>query len=162
MNCITYGIEISPIYLDPATGALLALVALYALTPWPEWIAIEPGQVVGLLGRNGAGKTTLLRLAMGMLEPQRGRVRVFGLDPRAQAVEVKRRVGYVSEEQILPPFLRVSQVIDLHRGLFPTWDAELAERLATRFDIRPRARIKALSKGQARQVALLCALTGLK
>ena len=121
-------------------------------------LTIEAGQVVGLLGRNGAGKTTLLRLAMGMLEPQRGTVRVFGLDPRVQAVEVKRRVGYVSEEQILPPFLRVSQVIDLHRGLFPTWDGELAERLAGRFDIRPRARIKSLSKGQARQVALLCAV----
>ena len=121
-------------------------------------LTIDPGEVVGLLGRNGAGKTPLLRLAMGMLEPQRGSVRVFGLDPRRQAVAVKRRVGYVSEEQILPPFLRVSQVIDLHRGLFPSWDPALAGRLAQRFDISPQAKIKALSKGQARQVALLCAV----
>ena len=121
-------------------------------------LEIHQGQVVGLLGRNGAGKTTLLRLAMGMLEPQQGKVRVFGLDPRVRAVEVKRRVGYVSEEQILPPFLRVAQVIELHRALFPTWDPGLAQRLARRFDIRPRAKIKSLSKGQARQVALLCAV----
>ena len=42
---------------------------------------IEPGQVVGLLGKNGAGKTTLIRIAMGMIEPQEGTVRVLGLDP---------------------------------------------------------------------------------
>ena len=121
-------------------------------------LEVEAGQVVGLLGRNGAGKTTLLRLAMGMLEAQQGTVRVFGLDPRRQAVEVKRRVGYVSEEQILPPFLRVNQVIQLHSGLFPSWDPALAERLMSRFEMPLKSKIKELSKGQARQVALLCAV----
>jgi len=120
--------------------------------------AIEPGQIVALLGKNGAGKTTLIRIAMGMIEAQEGSVRIFGLDPRADAVEVKRRVGYVSEEQILPPFLRVREVVELHRGLFPTWDDELARRLGEQFAIDPGKRIKHLSKGQARQVALLCAV----
>ena len=121
-------------------------------------LAIEPGQVVGLLGKNGAGKTTLLRIAMGLIEPQQGAVRVFGLDPRAEPMEVKRRVGYVSEDQILPLYLRVDQVIDLHRGLFPTWDDDLAARVIERFSIPGRQKIKTLSKGQARQVALLCAV----
>ncbi len=120
--------------------------------------AIDSGSVVGLLGKNGAGKTTLLRIAMGMIEPQEGSVRVFGLDPRAHPIEVKRRVGYVSEEQILPLYLRVDQVIDLHRGLFPTWDDRLAQRMIDRFSIPLRQKIKTLSKGQARQVALLCAV----
>ncbi len=120
--------------------------------------AIEPGQIVALLGKNGAGKTTLIRIAMGMIETQRGSVRVFGLDPRVDAVEVKRRVGYVAEDQILPPFLKVRQVVELHRGLFPTWDDDLARHLGERFAVDPEARIKALSKGQARQVALLCAV----
>jgi len=119
---------------------------------------VSPGEVVGLLGRNGAGKTTLLRIAMGMLEPQRGRVRLFGLDPRQEPIAVKRRVGYVSEEQILPTFLKVREVVDLHRRLFPTWDDDLAGRLATRFSISAEEKIGNLSKGQARQVALLCAI----
>ncbi len=121
--------------------------------------SISKGEVVGLLGKNGAGKTTLIRIAMGMLEPQRGSVRVFGLDPRAKPLEVKRRVGYVSEDQILPPFLMVAEVVDIHRGLFPTWDDEMYGDLANRFELSPRARIRDLSKGQARQVALLCAVS---
>lgn len=120
---------------------------------------LEGGEVVGLLGRNGAGKTTLIRIAMGMLEAQEGSVRVFGLDPRQEPIEVKRRVGYVSEDQILPAFLSVREVVDLHRELFPTWDEGMATSLATRFDLPPRAKIGKLSKGQARQVALLCAVS---
>ena len=120
--------------------------------------SIEQGEVVGLLGRNGAGKTTLIRIAMGMLEPQEGAVRIFGLDPREKPVEVKRRIGYVSEDQILPPFLRVEEALSLHRSLFPTWDDQLAAELAAQFRLPPRERIGKLSKGQARQAALLCAI----
>jgi ABC-2 type transport system ATP-binding protein len=121
--------------------------------------SVRRGEVVGLLGRNGAGKTTLIRIAMGMLEPQRGAVRVFDLDPRTRPVEVKRRTGYVSEDQILPPFLTVAEVIDIHRGLFPTWDDSLGLDLLSRFAIPPRSRVRNLSKGQARQVALVCAVS---
>ncbi len=120
--------------------------------------SLAPGDVVGLLGKNGAGKTTLIRIAMGMLDAQKGRVRVFGLDPRRDSVEVKRRVGYVSEDQILPDFLRVEEVIRLHRDLFPGWDRNLETELRERFSMDPRAKIGSLSKGQARQVALLCAV----
>ncbi|MGD8413723.1 MAG: ABC transporter ATP-binding protein [Candidatus Latescibacterota bacterium] len=120
--------------------------------------AIGAGEVVGLLGKNGAGKTTLIRIAMGMLEAQQGTVSVFGMDPRKKPIEVKKRVGYVSEDQILPPFLRVNEVVDLHRGLFPDWDDELTKELSQRFNLSPKAKIGSLSKGQARQVALLCAV----
>jgi ABC-2 type transport system ATP-binding protein len=116
------------------------------------------GQVVGLLGKNGAGKTTLIRIAMGMIEPQQGHVRVLGLDPREQAVEVKRRVGYVAEDQIIPPYMKVGEILALHRRLYPTWDAGLAQRLLERFELAPAARVHTLSKGQARRVALVCAL----
>jgi ABC-2 type transport system ATP-binding protein len=120
---------------------------------------VEPGQVVGLLGKNGAGKTTLIRIAMGMLEAQAGRVSVLGRDPRKNAVEIKRRVGYVAEDQILPPFMRVGRIVDLHRALYPDWDDEMARGLMERFELPPGAKIKRLSKGQARRVALLCAVS---
>ena len=121
--------------------------------------SVGSGEVVGLLGRNGAGKTTLMRIAMGILEAQKGRVRLFGLDPRTDPIRVKRRVGYVAEDQILPEFLKVEDVVGLHRGLFPTWDGKMEREIAERFKINPKARIRTLSKGEARQVALLCAVS---
>jgi ABC-2 type transport system ATP-binding protein len=120
-------------------------------------LTLKEGEVVGLLGRNGAGKTTLLRIALGLLEAQRGSVRLFGLDPRSASLEIKRRVGYVSEERILPPLQRVSETIALHRRVFPAWDDDLAAALSARFGLSSRQRIGSLSKGQARQLALLCA-----
>ena len=120
--------------------------------------SVEAGQVVGLLGKNGAGKTTLIHIAMGMLRAQSGSVRVLGLDSEKDAVAMKRRVGFVSEDQILSPAMRVKQVIGLHRDLYPGWDPELEGQLRRRFSFSDRARVKSLSKGEARQLALLCAV----
>jgi ABC-2 type transport system ATP-binding protein len=121
-------------------------------------VQVGQGEVVGLLGRNGAGKTTLLRSIAGIMAVQSGKVSVFGLDPFENGIEVKQRFGYVAEDQILPAYLSVKQVLDMHRGLFPTWDEDLCRSLSDRFNIRPDQMLGAMSKGQARQVALLCAI----
>lgn len=121
-------------------------------------LAMDPGEVVGLLGRNGAGKTTLIHLAMGLLTPDSGTVRVFGISPMEDPVAVKRRIGFVSEDQVFPPTSRVRDLIAFHRYLFQQWDETLERQLMERFTIPPDSRIAKLSKGQARQVALLCAV----
>jgi ABC-2 type transport system ATP-binding protein len=120
---------------------------------------VQPGEVIGLLGRNGAGKTTLIHLVMGMLAPREGSVRVFGLDPRRDPVDVKRRIGFVAEDQELPSFLKVREVIAMYRQLFSGWDEAMAGDLLKRFELPPDRKIKDLSRGQARQVALLCAVS---
>ncbi|MCP4574360.1 MAG: ABC transporter ATP-binding protein [bacterium] len=122
-------------------------------------LTVESGEVVGLLGRNGAGKTTLIRLIMGMLAPNQGTVRVFGLDPRQDPVAVRRRIGFVAEDQELPAFMTVGRVLDLHRELFPDWQEEAADDLLARFELPVGRKISDLSRGQARQVALLCAVS---
>src|ERR1700712_3739561 len=82
-------------------------------------------EVVALLGRNGAGKTTLIHIAMGMLFPHTGSVRAFGMSPTDEPVAVKKRIGYVAEDQVLPPGMRIAELIAFHRYLFPDWDAAL-------------------------------------
>jgi len=121
-------------------------------------LRVAQGQVVGLLGSNGAGKTTLMHIALGMLRPQRGATRVFGIDPLVDPVQVKQRVGFLSEQQLLPPGMRVRAVLDFHRQLFPTWDKALEHDLLERFPLDLRTRVAHLSKGQARQLGLLCAV----
>lgn len=61
-------------------------------------LEIGRGEVFGLLGPNGAGKSTTILMLMGMTEPSEGSVRVCGLDPVRQPIEVKRHVGYLSED----------------------------------------------------------------
>jgi ABC-2 type transport system ATP-binding protein len=117
-------------------------------------------EVVGLLGRNGAGKTTLVNIAMGMLFPQTGTARVFGMSPTVDPVAIKMRIGYVAEDQVLPSSARIKEILVLYRHLFPTWDRKLEEELMERFGLAGNTqKIKQLSKGQARQVALVCAIS---
>ncbi|MHA2006519.1 MAG: ABC transporter ATP-binding protein [Promethearchaeota archaeon] len=62
---------------------------------------VYKGEVFGLLGPNGAGKTTTIKLLLGLLEPNNGQMNVFGLNPERNEVEIKRRIGYVSEEPLI-------------------------------------------------------------
>jgi ABC-2 type transport system ATP-binding protein len=120
--------------------------------------SLQAGEVAGLIGRNGAGKTTLLKIAMGMLFPHGGAVSVFGMSPTEQPVAVKKRVGCVAEDQVLPAGSSIGDLIAFHRYLFPKWDEALERQLLDRFALAPTAKIRALSKGQAREAALLCAV----
>ena len=62
---------------------------------------VKKGEVFGLLGPNGAGKTTTIKLLLGLLEPNQGDIRIMGLNPETEEVQIKSRVGYVSEEPLI-------------------------------------------------------------
>ncbi len=71
---------------------------------------IEAG-IVGLVGVNGAGKTTLIKLALGLLTPTSGRIRVLGLDPIADGERVRAKVGYMPEHDCLPPDMIAAEFV---------------------------------------------------
>jgi len=121
-------------------------------------LAVEEGSIVGLIGRNGSGKTTLFRLLLGLYRAQSGTIRVLDRDPFGQALEVKKRLGYVAENQILPEALTSEEIVDLHEALFPTWNQSLARSLERRLEIPKGKPLARMSKGMQRRVALLCAL----
>lgn len=62
---------------------------------------VHKGEIFGLLGPNGAGKTTTIKLLLGLLEPNEGSIRVLGLNPEKDEVEIKKNIGYVSEEPLI-------------------------------------------------------------
>src|SRR6185503_5107713 len=74
-------------------------------------LMIPRGGVYGLVGANGAGKTTLIRHILGLFRAEKGSVRVFGRDPVADPVGVLSRVGYLSEENDLPGWMRVDELM---------------------------------------------------
>ena len=121
-------------------------------------LSLPRGAVYGLVGANGAGKTTLIRHLLGLLRAESGSVRVFGLDPVADPVAVLSRIGYLSEENDLPGWMRVDELIRYSRAFYPAWDDRYAEELRRTFALDPSARIKTLSKGQKARAGLLIAL----
>jgi ABC-2 type transport system ATP-binding protein len=121
-------------------------------------MAVPPGQTFAFLGRNGAGKTTTIRMLLGLIHPDEGEVRVLGLDPRTDALEIRRRVGYVAEDQVMFGWMRVGQLMSFVSPFFPTWDTAWARELSDRFELPLKTRVKHLSKGQGMRVALMLAL----
>ena len=106
--------------------------------------AVAKGRVVGLLGHNGAGKTSLMKALVGLTACQ-GSVKVLGLDPRRQRVELLESLCYIPDVAILPRWARVEQLITLMSGLQPRFSAERARALLTRTRVAPGDKVKALS-----------------
>ena len=121
-------------------------------------VSMPGGAVYGLVGTNGAGKTTLIKHILGLLRAESGTVRVFGLDPVADPVGVLSRIGYLSEENDLPGWMRMGELIRYSRAFYPAWDDAYAEELRQAFALDPKAKIKSLSKGQKARAGLLIAL----
>jgi ABC-2 type transport system ATP-binding protein len=121
-------------------------------------MSVPPGTVHGLVGANGAGKTTLIKHILGLLRAEVGSVRVFGRDPVAEPVAVLSRTGYLSEENDLPGWMTVEELVRYSRALYPGWDDVYAEELRQMFALDPAARIKTLSRGQKARAGLLLAL----
>src|SRR5262245_57713694 len=111
-------------------------------------LAVPRGAVFGLVGANGAGKTTLIRHLLGLLRAQAGSARVFGRDPVRDPVGVLGRVGYLSEENDLPPWMRLHELLRYVRAFYPGWDDDYAEELRGTFGLDPAARVRELSRGQ--------------
>jgi ABC-2 type transport system ATP-binding protein len=114
-------------------------------------------EVFGYLGPNGAGKTTTIRLLMGMIHPSRGSAHILGLDCVRDAVEVKRRVGYLPGD--IPQFgsLRGSEVVAFLGGMRGGVDQKTVHDIAERFDLDLSRRFREYSSGNKQKLGILLA-----
>jgi ABC-2 type transport system ATP-binding protein len=122
---------------------------------------VPAGSVFGFLGRNGAGKTTTIKLLMGLLHSDGGTVNVFGLpvsNPN-NGIEIRRRIGFVTEDKELYPYMTVEQVIRFTRPFFPKWRSDLQQRYLKMFELPPQKKTPDLSKGMRSKLMLLLAIS---
>ena len=121
-------------------------------------LEVDRGEIFGFLGPNGAGKTTTIRCLLDLIRPDGGAARVLGLDPQADAVAVRARVGYLPGELNIEPNQTAERALrycaELRGGVDWAFVRELAERL--QLDLR--AAVKNMSKGNKQKVGVVQAL----
>jgi ABC-2 type transport system ATP-binding protein len=123
-------------------------------------MAVRAGEVVALTGATRAGKTRVLEMALGQRPPASGTVSVLGRAPAGEAAEVRSQLGSVGEAPEFPPFLRVDDVLDIHRSLNTRWDSERATALLESLAVSRRALAGSLTLRERRRLALVCAVAG--
>ena len=123
-------------------------------------LRVPAGSIYGFLGRNGAGKTTTLKILLGMTRPTSGQVRVLGspADEPQASVDIRRRVGFVSDDKDLYDYMTVSEIIGFTKGFYSRWRADLEQRYLASFELPLDRKVKALSRGMRTKLALLLAL----
>ncbi len=122
-------------------------------------LSVEPGTVYGLAGDNGAGKTTTIKMMLGMLRANSGSIRVLGFDPWDNGVELKKNIGYVSENRELYDWMTVTEIIWFNSQFYETWDETLAAETLKSMELDPKKKIKQLSRGMRAKVCLMLALS---
>jgi len=110
-------------------------------------LTVPEGSVFALLGPNGAGKTTTIKLLMNLLSPTGGRARVLGTDSRHLGPAELARIGYVSENQRLPAWMTIGQLVAYCHPLYPTWDSSLEADLISQFELPLGRKLGQLSRG---------------
>jgi len=122
---------------------------------------VRKGEVFGLLGPNGSGKSTTVKLLLGLLNPTKGHIEVFGHSPRH--VQTKSRIGYLPEESYLYRYLNSRETLDFFGNLFHLNKADRDNRAEQLLEMvglgktQTRA-VGEFSKGMQRRIGLAQAL----
>jgi ABC-2 type transport system ATP-binding protein len=151
----------------PESVAALEIVGLHKRFDRPAVngfeLAVRAGEFYALLGPNGAGKTTILRMVAGLLRPDAGAIRIFGVDALTDPVAAKQVVAWVSDEPMIYDKLTPFEYLEFVAGL---WGVDAAAAQARARDLvdwlglGPHAheRCEGFSKGMRQKVALAGAL----
>lgn len=121
-------------------------------------LTVPEGSVFAFVGPNGAGKTTTIKTVMNILAPTSGRAAVLGTDSRRLGPAEFRQIGYVSENQEIPGWMTLRELLAYCAPFYPTWDAAFAEDLRHRLDLPADRRIRDFSRGMRMKAALLSSL----
>ncbi|MCX6194773.1 MAG: ATP-binding cassette domain-containing protein [Cytophagales bacterium] len=122
---------------------------------------LEEGQIVGFLGPNGAGKSTTLKMLLGLIQPSSGSVQIDGKDPQNQAVELKKQIGYLAENNPLYPEMYVREFLEFIANIHQVQNPavriqEVIEWVGLQKEAHKK--IQELSKGYQQRVGIALAI----
>lgn len=121
-------------------------------------LEVPSGTIMGLLGPNGSGKSTLLKLLLGLQRPSAGGGLCLGLDILTRGLQIRGKVGYVSEEPRYYGYMNAGQLLRFCRGFYQRWDDDMAKECMERFDLPYDVKVHELSQGMKNQLGLIAAL----
>jgi ABC-2 type transport system ATP-binding protein len=121
-------------------------------------LCVPEGAVYALVGPNGAGKTTAIKIVMNIFGPTQGRAEVLGLESTQLRGRHFSSIGYVSENQELPEWMRLDAFLAYLRPFYPSWDRTLENDLVTQFDLPLERKLGNMSRGMRMKAALASAL----
>ncbi len=121
-------------------------------------LSVPEGSIYAFLGPNGAGKTTTIKTLMNILQPTAGSARILGTDSVKLGPRELTQIGYVSENQQMPEWMTVGQLIAFCRPMYPNWDEVFCGKLLKEFELPLDRKLKHLSRGMKMKAALLTSL----
>ena len=121
--------------------------------------SMEPGTVMGFIGRNGAGKTTTLKSMLRLVHPDAGHVELCGMDVAEQELAVKAQIGFVSGAAGYYPRKRLGQLTAATRRFYPNWDEARYQDCLRRFALDEGKRVSELSEGMKVKYQLALAMS---
>ena len=116
------------------------------------------GEILGFIGPNGAGKSTTIKVLLNYIFADSGDARILDMDVVSDSNLIKQQVGYVSSEVNFYPELKVEDMIFISMDFHGARDMEYYHELMSKFDLDPNKRMRELSLGNKKKVALIAAL----
>jgi len=121
-------------------------------------LSVPTGSVFAFLGRNGSGKTSTIKMMLNMLDRNGGDISVLGMNPKKKDFDIKRRVGYVAQDQVMLDWMTVKQILWFCSGFYPTWDKALTDQLINDLELPLNEKLRNLSRGTQAKVALMLSM----
>lgn len=119
-------------------------------------LEVKKGEIFGFLGPNGAGKTTTIRCMMDFVRPSSGDITILGKDAQRDSVELKSKIGYLSDTAHFYGHWSASDHINFQQSL--RGKSPILKDLIETFDLNPRLRFANLSSGNKRKLSIILAL----